>query len=103
MVPGTSGFAGGGIYFATCRKDTDRKAQRKGAFACPLRVQGILECRVCLGRAKRISPNGNRLITYPSLKLDEYDSVLIPRPNGHEHVIYDANQVVSIRRVYTWW
>ena len=94
MVPGTSGFAGGGIYFATCRKDTDRKAQRKGAY---------LECRVCLGRAKRISPNGNSLITYPSLKLDEYDSVLIPRPNGHEHVIYDANQVVSIRRVYTWW
>ena len=76
------------------RTDTDHKALRKGAY---------LECKVCLGRTKRIPSYGNSSITCASLKFDGYDSILIPRPNGQEHVIYDANQVMSIKRVYTWW
>ena len=98
MSRGGSGLAGrgGGIYFATCMKDTDHKAQRKGTY---------LACDVALGRVKRISPDGDSTITYHSLKRDGYDSVLIPRSNGNEYVIYNGNQVKHIYRSdsWTWW
>lgn len=89
MRRGTGGLAGGGIYFATCLQDTDRKAHRKGAY---------LECRVELGRVKHISANGDASITYRSLKGQGFDSVLIPRPNGHEYVVYSWDQVKEVRR-----
>ena len=91
MKRGTGGMAGGGIYFATCLQDTDRKAQRKGAY---------LECRVELGRVKHITANGDSSITYRSLKSEGFDSVLIPRQNGHEYVVYSWGQVKDVRRLY---
>ena len=96
MSRGGSGLAGGGIYFATRMKDTDHKAQRKGTY---------LACDVALGRVKRIPPAGDSTITYHSLKRDGYDSVLIPRSNGDEYVVYNGNQVKRIYRcgsIWTW-
>lgn len=84
MRRGSSGLAGGGIYFAVCIADTDRKTTSPGP---------VLECRVKVGNVKTISPNGDPTITFQSLLEDGYDSVLIPRGGGDEHVIYNWDQI----------
>ena len=66
------------------------KAHQRGAY---------LECRVQVGKVKTVSANGDPSITCRSLRREGYDSVLIPRQNGHEYVVYDWAQVKSVRRV----
>ena len=91
MLRGSSGLAGGGIYFAISKEDTNRKAHKKGVF---------LKCRVKLGNVKKISSNGDNSITFSSLQAQGYDSVEIPRPGGTEYVVYNKDQVYSIEEVY---
>ena len=90
MMRGSAGLAGAGIYFATSKQDTNHKAHQRGAY---------LECRVQVGKVKTVSANGDPSITCRSLRREGYDSVLIPRQNGHEYVVYDWAQVKSVRRV----
>lgn len=91
MLRGQGGLASGGIYFATCQADTDRKAHQRGV---------VLVCRVHLGRVKTISASGDQSITCTSLEREGYNSVLIPRQNGIEYVVYNWDQVLDIEQHY---
>ena len=84
MLRGKTGLAGGGIYFATCREDTEGKAHQKGV---------ILRCRVRLGRVKEIPWTGDKSITFAKLLQQGYDSVFIQRAGGDEYVVYNSDQV----------
>ena len=87
MLRGSSGLAGGGIYFATSVDHTNHKAIKKGV---------VLRCKVKLGRIKKISKYGDYNMTFNKLSNDGYDSVLIPRDNGYEYVVYNWDQVQAI-------
>jgi len=89
MLRGQGGLAGGGIYFATSQADTNHKAHQHGI---------VLLCRVHLGRVKTISASGDSSITFTSLQREGYDSVLIPRQNGMEYVVYNCDQVLDIEQ-----
>jgi hypothetical protein len=91
MHRGDGGMAGGGIYFATTKWDAHRKAHAHGA---------ILTCEVSLGSVKQIDEDGDNSINFESLRREGYDSVLIPRSNGHEYVVYSWNQVRCISVEY---
>jgi hypothetical protein len=85
--PGTSGLAGGGIYFAETPEDTKHKARSQGP---------ILQAKVNLGKQKNLSYHGDPSLTHEQLKQEGYDSVKIPR-NGTEHVVYSSDQVTEIQ------
>ena len=90
MRAGSDGLAGAGIYFATSVDHCRHKA-RKG------RKEGIvLRCTVKLGNIKKISKYGQRGITFQSLLKEGYDSVLIPRDNGLEYVVYNEDQIKRV-------
>ena len=57
---------------------------------------------VKLGRVKRISPYGDKSITFSNLLEEGYDSVHIPRGGGDEYVVYNWDQVTNIRRYSNW-
>ena len=88
MNRGSTGLAGGGIYFATSAAATGHKAHKSGVILC---------CKVLLGRVKTIAPGGDGSITFRQLQQEGYDSVKIPRANGTEFVVYNSDQVVNIR------
>lgn len=85
----SSGMAGPGVYFATSKSDTDHKANNKGV---------VLQCRVRLGRVRRVTQSGDSSISFSSLLSSGYDSVEIPRSGGTEYVVYNSDQVSSISR-----
>ncbi len=92
MLRGSHGLAGGGIYFATTPSHTEHKALYKGV---------ILECDVSLGRTYTTGFNGDSSLSYRKLlHMDPigYDSVIIPRENGEEYVIYNHKQIKLIRK-----
>ena len=86
MVCGTTGLAGGGIYFALSADDTNHKAKHKGV---------ILQADVYLGNSKKIQSNGEQ-INVLELYQSGYASILIPR-NGSEYVVYNSLQVKNIK------
>jgi len=90
MRPGNGGVAGGGIYFATTPELTGHKAHKKGV---------ILEATVDLGRIHTLEAAGDPSMTPERLKAKGFESVCIARPvsSGHEYVVYDPKQVLSIR------
>ncbi|KAA6403333.1 MAG: putative Serine/Threonine kinase catalytic domain protein, partial [Streblomastix strix] len=65
---GAGGIAGGGIYFALNRADTERKAHQKGV---------ILECQVDVGSCK-IMKQMEPQLTGDELKRQGFDSVFFP-------------------------
>jgi hypothetical protein len=91
MKPGSSGLAGGGIYFATTPELTGHKAQRKGV---------ILEATVALGKILTLDADGDRTMTLQKLKSMGFGSVCIARAvsSGQEYVVYDPGQVLRIDR-----
>jgi hypothetical protein len=91
MLRGQAGLAGGGIYFAETKHETNAKAHKKGV---------ILECTVAVGKVKEIGPGGDSTITYNSLLKDGYHSVKITgRTSGIEYVVYNWDQVIAIRKL----
>lgn len=85
---GSSGMAGGGIYFATSEAATYRKAHHRGA---------MISATVRLGRIKSIGPNEPPM-NFHSLCREGYDSVRIPYlPSGPEFVVYNYDQVTNLR------
>jgi large subunit ribosomal protein L40e len=80
---GSSGMAGGGIYFAESIDDASRKAQSQGV---------VLECEVNLGRVKHVSSSGDNSLNLSVLNREGYDSVCIPR-NGTEYCVYDPSRI----------
>eukprot|EP01083_Nonionella_stella_P244645 851211_1 len=90
MRSGSDGMAGAGIYFATSVYHCRHKA-RKG------RDTGtVLRCKVKLGNVKNISKYGDRSITFEKLLSQGYDSVMIPRDNGTEYVVYNKDQIERV-------
>ena len=89
MKPGSSGLAGGGIYFATSPEHTGHKAHKTGV---------ILEATVALGKILTLDANGDPSMTLQKLKAKGFDSVCIARSvsSGQEYVVYDPVQVLSI-------
>ena len=90
MKPGNGGVAGGGIYFATTPQLTGHKAHRHGV---------ILQATVALGNIHTLEAAGDPNMTLQKLKSLGFDSVCIARQvsRGHEYVVYDPKQVLSIR------
>ncbi len=86
---GSSGIAGGGIYFAETEADANRKAHRNGA---------MLRCEVDLGRQLQI-PSGGDTHARQAMMNGGYQSVMVPR-NGTEHVIYDPSRVKRVVRLH---
>eukprot|EP01084_Bolivina_argentea_P156408 272584_1 len=92
MKCGKKGMAGPGIYMATNPYATNRKAIQKGP---------VLQADIYLGKTKTISKNGNSSLNGQKVSQQGYNSVHIPRNGGFygaEYVVYDSNQVSSIRR-----
>ena len=90
MFMGKTGYAGGGIYFASDPRATQRKAVSKGV---------ILKASVLLGKSKTIyAADGN--ITFESLRKEGYDSIFLLLPSGPEYVVYNSDQVRNIT-IYT--
>ena len=88
MLRGSSGMAGGGIYFAVSKGDTDHKAHKKGV---------MLTCSVRLGKVKKIAVGGDVSVTFKSLQEEGFDSVEIPRPGGTEYVVYNLDQARVVK------
>ena len=86
---GSSGLAGGGIYFAETEADASRKAHRNGA---------MLKCEVDLGKQLQISFEGDALAR-KKMRDGGFHSVIIPRV-GTEHAVYDAKRVRHVQRLY---
>ena len=84
MLRGSTGLAGGGIYFAVSKSDTAGKAHKKGV---------MLTCSVRLGKVKKVSSGGDASVTFSSLQKEGYDAVEIPRRGGTEFVVYNLDQV----------
>ena len=87
MQRGSCGRAGGGMYFATSRTDTTKKAHARGS---------IVVASVRLGKVKTLSRRGDPSITFESLIEEGFDSVMIPRSNGDEYVVYNHDQVTLL-------
>ena len=87
MKRGQSGVVGGGIYFATSKEDTHRKAQQRGV---------VLTVDVRLGSVRTIDGGGST--TFAQLNRDGYDSVEVPWTNGTEYVVYNWDQELRQRR-----
>ena len=89
MKRGSSGLAGGGIYFAESPEEARRKAHSHGA---------MLQATVRLGNMKIVHRSSDEY--YRGLQSQGYDSVkLLDRPTGTEYVVYSWEQVSNIRRV----
>ena len=91
FIRGTGGMCGGGIYFATTVSNTLHKEQSSATF------KSVLEVRVLLGKVKTVSATGDRSITFASLQKEGYDSVLMPRANGDEYIVYNSDQATPIK------
>jgi hypothetical protein len=84
---GMGGLAGGGMYFADTVEDAQRKARQRGV---------TLEATVYLGQPHIVPPNGDGTISFAKLQTMAKDSVIIPRANGNEYVVYSSDQVSDI-------
>eukprot|EP00040_Diaphanoeca_grandis_P011387 m.58359 g.58359 ORF g.58359 m.58359 type:complete len:2175 (+) comp22536_c0_seq1:290-6814(+) len=88
FVRGSSGFAGGGIYFATDPADTHRKAHTSG---------GIVVAKVRLGNVFVYDGSSPQDFSFSSLEELGYDSVCITALNGDEYVVYNKDQAIPLR------
>ena len=91
MKPGTGGLAGPGIYFATSKELTGHKAHKRGV---------ILEASVRIGKIHTLEGRGDMQMTGSKLRGMGCESVCIAREvsSGQEYVVYNSEQVLSIKR-----
>lgn len=80
---------GTGIYFAETPEDSFRKATKKGV---------TLEAKVRLGNVKEM-PHLDSTLSFSKLQRSNHDSVRTTALNGAEYVVYNKDQVGSIRPV----
>ena len=94
MVRGSSGWAGGGIYFAGSENEALQKTQNKGR---------TLEARVKLGRVLVVTTSSVKDFSFTELQNMGFDSVKITGiRTGDEYVVYNGDQVGSIVGRPTW-
>lgn len=94
MKPGTTGYAGGGIYFADNPEATYRKACNKGT---------VLQCEIHLGRVQEAQLNVDYSVCNGHANHDHtgehvwlqpgYDTINITSLHGHEVVVYEPERV----------
>eukprot|EP00730_Choanoeca_flexa_P002882 TRINITY_DN11217_c0_g3_i1.p1 TRINITY_DN11217_c0_g3~~TRINITY_DN11217_c0_g3_i1.p1 ORF type:complete len:212 (+),score=25.96 TRINITY_DN11217_c0_g3_i1:246-881(+) len=91
FLRGSTGWFGGGIYFAQCIEDTHRKAHAHGV---------VLEADVYLGnRYKLVNPHRRYVFTFRQLLESGYDSVHASGiRSGDEMVVYNFDQIKKVRR-----
>jgi len=91
--PGTEGWCGGGIYFATTPAATNTKAigpdSHKGF---------IIEAQVDVGRVLHMSKTCDRSMTGEKLKNRNYDSVTFNPGDGDEYIVYSNSRVLSTKK-----
>ena len=89
MKRGSSGWVGGGIYWAETEAETHGKTQNKGR---------TLQAKVQLGRTLEMNvTNADSNMTYSKLQAKGYDSVKLTGPaTGDEYVVYNSDQVSEI-------
>mmetsp|Transcript_2578 Transcript_2578/g.6530 ORF Transcript_2578/g.6530 Transcript_2578/m.6530 type:complete len:303 (+) Transcript_2578:94-1002(+) len=93
--PGSSGWCGGAIYFATSTQATYTKAigpdSHKGA---------MLECQVDVGRVLHQDRRcGGHAHNQAELDGLGYDSIQFNPGDGDEYVIWDKSKVLSIKQI----
>lgn len=90
--PGTRGWCGGGIYFATSPAATNTKAigpdSHKGC---------ILQAEVDVGHVKYMSRTCDRQLTGQKVWAQHFDSVSFDPGDGQEFIVYSSNRVSNIR------
>jgi serine/threonine protein kinase len=84
---GSTGYAGGGIYFTDSPEATEFKAHSKGV---------IIKADVFLGNSKTIYEK-DTTITFEKLLREGVDSIFLIRPTGAEYVVYNSDQVKNVR------
>ena len=89
MKRGSSGWVGGGIYFADTEAETHGKTKNRGQ---------TLQAKVQLGRTLTVTPtSADSNMTYSKLQNLGYDSVKLTGPStGDEYVVYNSDQVNEI-------
>lgn len=91
--PGSVGWCGGGIYFATSAKATFTKA------IGPDSHQGcILRATVDVGRVKYLSRTCDRSLNGAEVASQGHDSVSFDPGDGQEYVVYSKSRVISVAR-----
>jgi len=92
--PGTQGWCGGGIYFATSIEATNTKAigpdSHKGQ---------MLQAQVNVGKVKYMSASCDRGLSGQQVANEGYDSVSFNPGDGQEYIVYDKNHVLSVKKV----
>ena len=83
---GSSGLAGGGIYFAETAEDARRKAHQTGV---------VLKCEVELGKVQKLGFHGDESLHGSRLKEMGCDSVSIAR-KGTEYCLYEPQRVAVV-------
>lgn len=90
--PGSQGWCGGGIYFATSPQATETKAigpeSHKGF---------MIEAKVNVGRVKEMTSTCDRGMTSARMHADSYDSIHFNPGDGDEYVVYSSANVLSVR------
>jgi len=87
---GTSGWCGGGIYFAISPEDTSKKA------ISPDSHKGfIIAAQVDVGRVLHLSKKCDWSMTDQKLQSEQYDSVTFNPGDGVEYVVYSSDRVLS--------
>jgi len=91
---GTSGWCGGGIYFATTAEAAYTKAigadSRQGFIV-------IIEAQVDVGRVKHASKTCDG-IDSDLLQSQNYDSVTFNPGDGDEYMVYSKGRVISVKK-----
>jgi hypothetical protein len=83
---GSSGIAGGAVYFAASVEDAARKSHYNGV---------VLVCEVDLGRVHDVGYNGDSSLSLTKVRALNCDSVRIPRNGdpGTEYCVYEPSRV----------
>lgn len=91
--PGTVGWCGGGIYFATSPEATETKAigpdSHKGF---------MIEARVVLHGDRRCTADGHHLNSARAAA-QGYDSISFNPGDGDEYIVFSSSRVLSVRQI----
>jgi hypothetical protein len=92
--PGSTGWCGGGIYFATSPQATETKAigpQSHKGF--------MIEARVNIGRVKDMPRTCDRGMNAGRIHAMGFDSIRFNPGDGTEYVVYSPANVLSVRSI----
>jgi len=89
---GSSGWCGGGIYFATTPAATGSKAIGPDSH-----TGFIIEAIVDVGKVLHMTETCDRSMTGQTLASEGYDSVAFNPGDGDEYIIYSNDRVLSTK------